>query len=355
MRALLVLSAALAFAPLPANAQYVEPRRPVERTELGGRIHMQMSASSVDSVPATEFILRRARIWAASRLNDWIDAAVQIDIAKGRVVGRYAFIRFEFDPGFIVTTGQFKRAFDLFQLTSSSQILAIERDGNIPGVTDCTGVSGLCSYSRFSERLQYSSVDVGVLIEGDLADGRLSYGATLTNGGGANTRETNDAKSVSGRVEWYPAEKLRIGGNYSFHDYTNEITGTDDYAPARAFDVEWGNFDEGLHVQLGVMAGDNWRALTPSGSSPRFLTYQGIATYKSVLSNPGKVLAVEPIGRVSWGDPDRSTGRDGGWLMTPGVILHFTGRNRLAANVDVWKPQTGVTAWGLKVHTSVYF
>jgi hypothetical protein len=355
MRALLVLGAALAFAPLPADAQYVEPRRPVERTELGGRVHMQMSASSVDSVPATEFILRRARIWAAARLNDWIDAAVQVDIAKGEVVGRYAFIRFEFDPGFIVTTGQFKRAFDVFELTSSSQLLAIERDGNIPGVTDCTGVGGVCSYSRFSEKLQYASVDVGVLIEGDLADGRLSYGATLTNGGGGNTRETNDSKSVSGRVEWYPAEKLRIGGNYSLHDYTNEITGTDDYAPARAFDVEWGNFDEGLHVQLGMMAGDNWRAPTPSGSSPRFLAYQGIATYKSVLSNPGKILAIEPIGRVSWGDPDRRTARDGGWLMTPGVILHFTGRNRLAANVDVWKPHTGVTAWGLKVHTSVYF
>jgi Phosphate-selective porin O and P len=322
---------------------------------LGGRVHVQMSGSSVDSVPATEFLLRRARIWAASRLNDWIDAAVQVDVSKGEVAARYAFIRFEFDPAFIVTTGQFKRAFDLFELTSSSQILAVERDGNIPGVTDCTGVSGVCSYSRFSEKLQHSSVDVGVLVEGDLADGRLSYGATLTNGGGSNTRETNDSKSFSGRLEWYPAERLRVGGNYSLHDFTNEVTGQDEYSPARAFDVEWGDFEQGLHVQLGIMSGDNWRAPDASGESPEFLTYQGIATYKAVLSNPGKVLAVEPTGRVSWGDPDRTTLRDAGWLMTPGVILHFTGRNRLAANVDVWRPQTGVTVWGLKIHTAVYF
>jgi hypothetical protein len=351
----LCLGAGLVVPGQPLVGQAVEPRQPVERTELGGRVHMQLATTSVDSVPQSEFLLRRARIWAAARLNDWIDAAVQVDMAKGEVSGRYAFVRFELDPALFVSIGQLKRAFDLFELTSSSEILAIERDGSIAGVTDCAGIGGVCSYSRFSERLAQSSLDVGILATGVLAAGEITYLATFTNGSGANARETNNAKSFAGRLEWSPVDRLRIGGNYGSHDYINEVTGLTDRAPAAAFDVEWGDFAEGLHLQAGIMTGENWRALDDTGSSPLFLTYQGIVTYRVPLADPGKVVAVEPVGRVSWGDPDRATARDGGWLLTPGLMLHFGGRNRLSANLDMWRPQTGSAVWGLKVLTAVYF
>ena len=318
-------------------------------------MHVQLATTSVDSVPESEFLLRRARIWAATRLNDWIDAAVQVDIAKGEVVGRFAFVRFEFDPRLLVSVGQFKRAFDLFELTSSSQILTIERDGSIPGVADCAGIGGVCAYSRFSEELEHASLDVGILVTGTLADDKVNYLVTLTNGAGANARETNDAKSFAGRLEWRPIERLRMGGNFGSHDYSNVVTGRTEHAPATAFDIEWGDFDAGLHLQAGVMTGENWRVVDAGGASPRFLTYQGIATYRVPLASPGRIAAFEPVGRVSWGDPDRATGRDGGWLMTPGLMLHFSDRNRLAANLDVWRPQTGPTVLGLKVQTAIYF
>jgi len=337
------------------SAQAVEPRTPVEGTELGGRVQLRLETSSGDSVPSSEFYLRRARIWVATRFNDWIDGTVQLDFSGGKVGARYAFVRLSLTPTTRVSFGQFKRAFDLFELTSSSQILAIERDGDIPGVSPCTGVGGVCSYSRFSEKLLLSSLDVGVLLQGGFAEGRVGYLVSLTNGPGGNKREENDTKSVSGRVEWFAADKLRIGVNGGLHDYPNPVTSVDAYAPVFAFDVDLGNFESGLHLQAGIMTGDNWLDLDASGDASRFLTYQGIATYRFPLSNPGRIHAIEPIGRVSWGDPDRTTARDGGLLFTPGLQLHFEGRNKMAANVDVWRPQSGKTTWGLKVQSYVYF
>ena len=58
---------------------------------------------------------------------------------------------------------------------------------------------------------------------------------------------------------------------------------------------------------------------------------------------------------MSWGDPDRGFGADDGWLLTPGLAVHFVGRNKFAANVDVWIPATGETTWSLKMQSYRYF
>jgi hypothetical protein len=340
----------------PVHAQAVEPRVPVQRTELGGRVHLQLNSTSVDGEVTSEFLVRRARLWVAGRVNDWIDGAVQIDASVGQVAARYAFVRLALSPALNVSLGQFKRAFDNFELTSSSQILVVERDGDIRGAGKCAGVGGICSYSRFSEELLFSSLDVGVLIQGDLAGGRLGYLISATNGPGPNVREENDTKSFSGRLEWNVGEGVRVGVNTAVHDYPNPVTGADTFAPAVALDLELGNFDEGFHVQAGVMAGQNWLNLNAAGVESDFLTWQGIVTYLVPLGGQGgQVRGIEPVGRVSWGDPDRDATSDGGLLLTPGLVLHFQGRNKIAANVDVWRPQEGAVAWSLKTQTYLYF
>ena len=252
--------------PRVAGAQAVEPREPVERTELGGRVHLQLNSASPDGENQSEFLVRRARVWVAGRVNDWIDGAVQVDVSAGSAAARYAFVRLSLNPAMRVSLGQFKRAFDNFELTSSSQILVVERDGNIRGVGSCAGVGGVCSYSRFSEKLLLSSLDVGVLAQGELASGRLGYLVSLTNGPGGNTREENGSKSFSGRLEWLPTDAIKIGANAGVHDYPNGVTGVDAFAEAFAVDVDLGSFEEGLHVQAGIMAGQNWRNL----DVPRF-------------------------------------------------------------------------------------
>ncbi len=345
----------VAGAPRPADAQAVEPRVPVERTELGGRVHLQLNTTSADSETDSEFVVRRARLWVAARVNEWIDGAVQIDVSRGKAAARYAFVRLAVSPTANITLGQFKRAFDNFELTSSSQTLVVERDGDIRGAGACAGVGGVCSYSRFSEKLLLSSLDVGVLVQGELAGGRLGYLLSATNGPGPNVREENDTKSFSGRLEWMAGEEVKVGINMAVHDYPNPVTGADEYAPAMAFDLELGNFDQGFHLQAGIMAGRNWLNLDAGGAESDFLTWQGIATYLVPLGDQGRIRGIEPVGRVSWGDPNRGATSDGGFLLTPGLVLHFEGRNKIAANVDVWRPQEGAVAWGLKAQTYLYF
>lgn len=340
---------------MQAGAQPVEPRVPVEQTTLGGRVHLQLNSSSTPGETGTEFLLRRARLWGAARINDWIDAAVQVDVAPEKAVARYAFLRLSLSSGTRLSFGQFKRAFDNFELTSSSQILVVERDGDVRGSFDCAGVGGVCTYSRFSEKLLFSSLDIGVLLQGEAAGGDVEYLVSLTNGPGPNTREENDGKSYAARVSWRPVAGVKLGVNHGVHDYPNPLTGEDGTAPATAVDVEFGDFEEGLHFMAGVMAGENWRKLAADGDESRFLTWQGIASYRVPLSDSGRIRAVEPVGRVSWGDPDRDTVNDGGVLFTPGLMVHFQGRNKVAANVDYWRPQQGPSRWGLKAQIYTYF
>jgi hypothetical protein len=103
------------------------------------------------------------------------------------------------------------------------------------------------------------------------------------------------------------------------------------------------------------MTGQNWRKREAQGAESRFLTWQGIVSYRMPVSEDGRVRAVEPVGRVSWGDPDRQAASDGGLLFPPGLMLHFEGRNKVAANVDAWRPQSGRTVSGLKAQVYLYF
>jgi hypothetical protein len=351
----IVTVAGAVLRPAPAAAQVVEPRYPVERTELGGRVHVQLNTTSGEDGPASELLVRRARIWVATRVNDWIDGAVQVDVSGASAVARFAFVRLSLSSAARLSFGQFKRAFDNFELTSSSQILVVERDGDVRGAGSCTGVGGVCSYSRFSEKLLLSSLDVGVLLQGEVAEGRLAYVLSATNGPGPNAAEENDAKSLSGRVEWSLGGEVRLGANGALHDYPNPVTDTDHFARAAALDVEVGDFDAGLHLQAGLMLGDNWRNLDAAGDESRFLAWQGIATYRIPLDTAAHVRAVEPLARVSWGDPDRDATHDAGLLLTPGVMVHFQGRNKIAVNVDLWRPQEGATRWSLKAQSYLYF
>ncbi len=354
LRRIAALAAGLLFcAAAKLQGQTVESRAPVEHFELGGRVHVQYNTSSVDEDVASEFKLRRARIWVAARINDWIDGAADIDFSGASASATLVFIRFAVDPSLHISVGQLKRAFDVFELTSSADILVVERDGAIRGVDGCAGVGGLCSYSRFTEQLDLSSLDVGVMLEGSVAGGRLSYLTTLTNGPGRNQVDENSAKSWSGRLAWHAGHTVTLAANAAFHDHPG-ADGSAAYAPAGGLDVEVGDFKQGLHIQAGLLTGDNWRNEVADGGTSTFLTTQAIVTYQFPLQG-GKIQSVEPLARVSWGDPDRDASGDGGILLTPGVVLHLDGRNKLAANLDAWRPQGGSTAWSLKMQAYVYF
>lgn len=322
--------------------------------EITGRVHLQWNSTSVDGPISNEFLIRRARLTAEITINDFISGKVQPDFGEGELSLKDAYIRLSFDPALRATFGQFKRPFDLFELTSSTQILVIERAGGIRGLDTCSGPGGICSYSRFTEKLQYSDRDIGVMVDGGFDGGRYGYMVSVTNGTGADAADENGAKSFTGRFEVAPVEDLQVAANLGVHDYENALDLDEDYALAFGGDVEWGDYTDGLHVQAGLTAGDNWRNLGADGDPTSFLTAQGIISYKIPMQH--RLLeAIEPVGRVSWGDPDTDFENDEGFLLTPGFVAFFQGRNKVAVNADIWAPAEGDTEVSFKLQTYLHF
>ena len=248
-----------------------------------------------------------------------------------------------------MTVGQFKRSFDLFELQSTHLISVVERDGNIPGLSDCDGPGGICSYSRLSEALQYSARDIGLRVDGVL--GTVSYQASVTNGSGARRSDENRDKSFSGRMVVALGGDLRLGGNFSVHDYPTE-EGTR-YGSAFGADLEMGDFLEpGPHVRAGIMAGDNWAA----GGAPTFLTGQVIYLHFIPLEARRWIAeGLEPLARISWGDPNRRSPNDHGLLLTPGLMVYFNPRFRVGAGLDIWEPRSGDRACSLRAQAYLRF
>lgn len=329
--------------PVPAVAQSGEGvtiRSRAVEIRLSGRVHEQFNTTSADGEAASEFLILRARPELEVVVNDFIEGKLTVDFGEGEVDLKDAYLTLNFDPAFEVTLGQFKRPFDLFELTSSTQILVIERTGKIRG----TEVSSL---SRFTERLRYSDRDIGVRISGHDRRSVVKWAAAVTNGNGANAEDADGVKALQARVGVSPVDRLTVWGNLSATPFATETAGgrpdrqgDHDQAVAFQFDAEWGNFDRGLHIQAGIVGGDNWRRVEGTTADvPQFLAWQVMGTYKIPVQGKRFVGAVEPLLRVSQGNPDTDVADDGGILLTPGFVVHFVGRNKIALNLDVWNPE----------------
>jgi len=337
----------------PAAMAQLEIKSKAMEIKFTGRVHMQWNQTSVtDAAVASTFFVRRARLSAEIKVTDFISGKIQPEYGEGSVSLRDAYVDLNFDRAFRFRAGQFKRPFDRFELVSSTQILVIERAGGVRGIADCAGVGNVCSYSRFTEKLNYSDRDLGFQFLGDV--GNIRYSAAVTNGQGPNSRvDENGTKSYTGRLE-YRGAGLVIGANVGVHDYINDSTLNDEYATAFGADVDWGQYEQpGLHVKAGATFGDNWKNLTTPDPS-RFVTAQGMLTYLIPVESRF-AFGVEPVARVSWGDPDTDVDGDDGWLFTPGAVVHFTGRNKFAVNVDIWSPATGDTEYSVKAQMYLHF
>lgn len=338
-----------------AGAQVVVSSKAME-LRIDGRLHFQYNQTSAEGAQLSNtFFVRRARLEVEARINDFVSGRIQPEFGEGTVGLRDAFVTLNFGPALRTTFGQFKRPFDVFELTSSSQILVIERAGGVRGIPGCAGVGSVCSLSRFTERLGYSDRDIGVMVDGRVGSSGLNYAASVTNGRGPNNDiDENATKSYTGRVE-YAVSGLRIGGNLGVHDYPNDSTGTNRYATALGADVDWGRFETpGPHVQAGFVYGDNWLDLSRTDPST-FVTAQAIATYLFAIDQNEYVYGLEPLLRASWGDPDTDASDDAGWVFTPGLVVYLTGRNKIAVNVDIWMPAVGDTEYSIKAQTYLHF
>ena len=320
---------------------------------FGGRLHTQLATSSAAGGKATDFFTRRARLTLDVRVSPLLDARVQPDFGGGKLELKDAYFRLNFDRRLRLSVGQFKRAFDIFELNSSTDVVVVERTGRIDGVGGCAGPGGTCTLSRFSEQLAYSDRDIGFKADGSLGE-HVTYTATLTNGTGTEDADENSGKSLAGRVSFRLAEGVVVSANVSRHDFVCE-TGSTEAATAFGADLEIGRFRSGTHLQVGLIGGENWHLATPSANEvPWFLTWQTILSRYFPLEG-GRFEAVEPMVRASWGDPDRAAGDDSGLLLTPGVFLYVKGKNRIGVNLDSYRSGPDTREFSFKLQTYLYY
>jgi hypothetical protein len=345
------LFAILAVGLLSSDLSAQEVSTGVGDVTIGGRLHVQYATSSVGAA-VEDILIRRARVRVDIRVSELVDARVQPDFAGGGAALQDAYVRFSFDPGLRVSLGQFKRAFSAFELASSTDLPTIERDGRIEGVGGCPGVGGLCSFSRLTEKLSFDGRDTGLRFDGRLGEG-FSYVATISNGEGINTSDVNDGKSFSGRLT-YDVGRVTLGGSFAVHDYVvspeDEVPETE-YADALSLDAEIGTWREGFHFLAAWVRGDNWEV----GPDASFTALQGLASVYLPLEST-RLAGLEPMLRVGWADTDGGADDGGGVLFTPGMTLYVSGKNGLAANIDVFSPSgDGDTEWSFKLMTLFFF
>lgn len=363
-------------APTLARSQTIDAG-PVQ-VEVTGYAQIQWNTTSVDEddlgfidaadgdIAWSTFETRRIRPTIAVVIDEWIEGKIQPDFALGDLDLEDAYMDFAIDDAFHLTVGQFKKPFSRIELTSSSRILPIERGVRIRGLIDAltfeldpdpipifTDFDGDLipgeEYEMLDE-LGYLGRDLGLAAHGTL--GRVGYAVGVFNGDGADQLDDNDGKSVAGRLDFAPIEDrpLVIGAAGSYRElfFDGEFLGVDIDRQLDGFafevDAEWGAFRrEGLHALVEGVIGDNFVGgidddgpiLLPEDAT--LLGVQGIVTWFEPTGRD-RLEGIEPLLRVSYGDPSTDRADDAGLLLTPGVNLYFFGRNRIMFNWDVFLP-----------------
>lgn len=344
----------------PARAQfkvYSDDRG--NEISLSGQFQVQQRTSSCSGypveegdsacerdVPISELFLRRARIVVRGRLAGWIDFKLQPDFSQIDAVTLLdAYARLSFSDRARLQIGHFKRPFDGFQLTSSSRFLTIERDIDIPGVPSLTAVSldELTTGSRFADR------DVGIMFDGGI-DGFHYWVAAMNGQGVRDNFDADDGKQVVGRAQYtldvdrLPLELAVAGALTDISHEAEDGSLKTEYVASLELWGQLGGFSSGPIVQAGVILGKNPEQTKdgadrdPLDGEPFANQYgwQVIGAYKFPLQ--GSLEAIEPVLRITGGDPNTSVAENGGVALTPGVELFFFGRNKVAVNWDIVLP-----------------
>ena len=348
-RILAVTSAALLLVTTAAAGQGFTIATPDSsaRITFGGRVQTIFNTTSVDDLPVAQTELRRVRLGADFQLGELVHGRIQPEVAGSRVTLKDADVRLNFDPALQLWAGQAHRPFGVISPSSTVRILPIEKGLRIRGVQDAFDEHNLLL------NLGYSDRDVGLQLRGEPSDAPLglSYAAGFFNGPAVTRAPEENTWQAVARVAARPVSGVRVGASWSRIDHVREETETDPLqtreGQAWAADVELGSDRGGLHVIGEAAYGD----FDPFADA-KFFGAQGWVGYRTGrFSN--RISAVEPVLRVSYGDPDTDDDADigdahGGTLVTPGVNLWLGGLNRFALNWELWSPEDGERVHSVK-------
>ena len=329
--------------------------------DFTGRAQVQLNTTSIglDDVGAGDpparaaFETRRIRFGTEFAYEDWITGVLEADFGGATAALTDAFVDLMLDEALQISAGQQKKPFGLFELTSNTKILTVERAARVRGLDEYLGTIPVDAHTLLDEG-GYIGRDIGVVVHGQA--GRVGYAAGVFNGSGPNAPEALGSKSYAGRIAVGVAEALVVGAAVSRQPTgVDGLEGEELIGTAWAVDAELGAFREpGLHVMAELVAGDG-PALAVEGELAGMLGAHAAAGW--FVPRTGRVEGLEPVLRQSWADAETGADREAGTLITPGLNVYFTGRNRLMLNGDVYVPvREGLEAqYALVAQLQVYF
>lgn len=342
-----LLLMALAMATGTARAQAPALSIGASSIEIGGRVHTQLNTTSGDGVPATDLLLRRVRLSVDVQVNDLVGGKIVPDFAGGDVALTDAYVRLSFSPGAELLAGRSFRPFSRLEQTSSNGMPFVERGLRL------RGVAGAEQYALM-HGFDYSDRALGVQLRGEPAGAPLGlgYGAGIFEGpehgvGG------EDSYQYAARATVAPLAGVSVGLGWSSREFarTDGLGSFErlDRGSALEADVAIGSVARGPRLVSEVAWGDADPAVGES-----FLGAQAWLSYR--VPAPGRIAAVEPVMRLSYGRLDGSSLDAGGTLLTPGMNLWLGGSNRLMVDYDFWNPShDGGVEHGLKAMLIVAF
>ncbi len=310
------------------------------QVRVGGYLQVETELSSLgtEANGRLNTQLNRVRPRLDFTLDEWITGRIEIDFGQGRTRMRYAHIDFAVTEDATIRVGQYKKPFGLLQTTSSSTIPVIQRGVRISGLEDRVDARGtpvrlpdgdpvLGEEQTLLDEFGYQSYAVGLGVEG--TSGRITYEAGVFDspaGDPGNGGKGGAAARLT--LEAMPGISIGTGVSYSRLRFDGAVedgtAGSLEFAFGATGVPEIGLLAEGVLGQ-GV------------GTDTNFAGLQAIAWLHRALD--GRIAGVEPVLRVSWGDPDTDGDEDAGVLFTAGLNLYLGGRNRLMLDWDVYKAQ----------------
>jgi hypothetical protein len=279
---------------------YIQPSFEGGRTLSG--VVTTCTSSAVPAGGGTPTITCRTTGRGGIRLRDaWIDVRFAKEGSKGT---------------FFVRGGQEKRPYSRYELTSSNNLVSIERgagQGLVPRASnDIFAAAGFLSHDvGASARYEYKINDLQLVT--------VKFG--VYNGQGESLNDVNNKKSLGARATASLTPKIDIGGSWFAHDgivTLGTVTDSGFTNYGWGVDAQYGKAgDEGLYV-LGeyLQGGDATAAKNPMRG------IQGLAAYNYRLKSPTSWLyAIEPAFRIDLADPNTNLDNDRATLIT--AVLGF--------------------------------
>jgi phosphate-selective porin O/P len=358
-----------------AGAQTVYPN-----VKVTGRLQEQFyyfdnDPYAVITGPNSNFFTRRARIEARGNISENVSLYIQPSFEGGRNLSgvsttctstaipagggtpvitcrttgrsglrlRDAWIDVRFTPegnkgALYLRAGQEKRPYSRYELTSSNNLVSIERGAG-------QGLVARASNDLFSAN-GFLSHDVGASVryEYKLDDVRLvTVKVGAYNGQGESLNDVNNKKSFGGRATAGVYSKLDVGGSWFAHDGIVTVGSTIDSTftnYAWGVDAQWGKpGDEGLYVLGEYLDGNDATA-----AKNKIRGIQGLAAYNYRFSSPTSWLyAIEPAFRIDLSDPNTAVDNDQSTLITAVLGIYMSSKAQFRVAYERQSFQGGVT------------